>query len=476
MDPISAFGLAVNVLTVIDLSAKVMSTASEIWISGEPTSNHDHYLVAGHLQSCCERLIGSGQQSRGKHAGGLASSSSSRHEIKLQKLASEVADIANDIQLGLIGPSKHGTITKTFRDSILVVWGERKMREKTERLQALRAELQFGVIVSLKSELDVVALRTNDQLEKLDGMTRELVRTLLSDKENWRLELEGHLAAMHEGVGRQFDQMEGTAKQRHDELLNAVLASSAQPPPSVPTSDFHTLTTEKILDKLWFSRINDRYEDISSAHRRTFEWIFSGEAQVQLSCGFLKWAENGDDIYWLSGRAGTGKSTLMKFLADDFRTQKLFRLWAGSHGLVMAKYWFWDQSRDDLQKSLDGMYRGIMYEIIRKEPLFARLLFPDQFKAGRDWITDFPTSNELKRAFHRLVSVESPPAHIALLIDGLDEYKAPEQAQLDLAQSLKIASESKHLKIIASSRPETVFEKTFKDSTKIYLHDLTRET
>ncbi|KAF6831820.1 small s protein [Colletotrichum musicola] len=473
MDPISAFGLAVNILTVVDLSAKVISTASEIWSSGEPTSNHDRDLVAEHLRSCCKKIIGSGQRSYGKHAGGIASSFSSQPDVKLREIASEVAEIADDIQRSLIRRSKHGTITKTLRDSILVIWGEKKMREKTERLQTLRGELQFGVIVSLKSKLDVVALRTNDQLEKLDEMTRELVRTLLSDNENRRLDLEEHLAAIHKSVGRYVDQMEDTARQRHGELLNAILASSSQPP-SVMTSDFQTLATEKVLDKLWFSRIDDRYEDISRAHRKTFEWIFSEDVELQPDCNFLTWAENGDGIYWMSGRAGTGKSTLMKFLADDVRMQKLFRLWAGDQGLVMSKYWFWDQSKDDLQKSLDGMYRGIMYELIRKEPLFAPLLFPDQFKAGRDWITDFPTSNELKRAFRRLVSAESPPVYVALLIDGLDEYRASEQAQLDLAQSLKIAAESKHLKIIASSRPETVFERTFKDSAKFYLHNLTR--
>lgn len=473
MDPISAFGLAVNILTVVDLSAKIISTASEIWSSGEPISNHDRALVAEHLQSCCKKLKDSQQLSTQTHAGSLSSPLSPQHDDKLQELASEAKHIAEDIQASLIRRSKHGTVMKTLRDSILVMWGESKIKEKTERLQNLRAELQFGVIVSMKSELNVVALRTNDQLEKLEETTRELVRTVLSDSRDWRLELEGYLAVMHKSVKRYFDQMDGMARQRHDELLNAILASSAQPA-SVTTSDFHTLTTEKVLDKLWFSRIDDRYEDINPAHRSTFEWIFSEDDQLQSGCSFLNWVEHGDGIYWMSGRAGTGKSTLMKFLADDQRTEELFRLWAGNHGLISAKYWFWEQSTDDLQRSLDGMYRGIMYELIRKEISFAPLLFPDQFKAGRDWITDFPTSNELKRAFRRLVSVESPPAQVALLIDGLDEYKASEQAQLHLAQSLKIAANSKHLKIIASSRPETAFEKTFKDSAKLHLHDLTR--
>jgi hypothetical protein len=57
MDPVSAFGLAVNILTVIDLSLKIISNAAEIRTRGNMIANTDTALVAKDLRLSCQKLI-----------------------------------------------------------------------------------------------------------------------------------------------------------------------------------------------------------------------------------------------------------------------------------------------------------------------------------------------------------------------------------------------------------------------------------
>lgn len=62
MDPLTAFGLAVNILSVVDFSIKILSTASEIRLSGDTVNNSDKALVAEDLKACCLKLSNLSQQ------------------------------------------------------------------------------------------------------------------------------------------------------------------------------------------------------------------------------------------------------------------------------------------------------------------------------------------------------------------------------------------------------------------------------
>ncbi|KAF3809037.1 hypothetical protein GCG54_00011233 [Colletotrichum gloeosporioides] len=471
MDPISAFGLAVNILTVIDLSVKVISTASEIRSYGESIATRNQATVAQHLKSRCEELIKSSKTTPEHSDGSIHDAIPTEDDVALRQLAEEADAIAQDIHRGLVRRQKGQPLRKTLRDAVLSVWREREMKEKTERLKDMRSEIQFELMMSIKASVDAAATGRDHSFPTLDDATQQIIAILSSDNDTIRSDMERRVRNLNEGVMSHFEQVSHLASQRHDELLNAIAGRGGLGASWIPEDP--AVVTDRILSRLWFPRINDRYEDILPAHEKTFEWIFSKDLQLQSSSTFLEWIENGTGMYWMSGRAGSGKSTLIKYMADDPRTEKLLRDWAHEQPLVLAKYLFWDQSSDVLQKSLDGLYRGILHEIIKRERSFASLLFPDQFKQEHGCSGPFPTSNELKRAFKHLVSLETSPTRVALLIDGLDEYSAPHDEQHELAQNLKKAACSKHMKIIASSRPETVFEKAFADCEKLYLHDMT---
>lgn len=72
------------------------------------------------------------------------------------------------------------------------------------------------------------------------------------------------------------------------------------------------------MSHLGFSEIRSREERVADAYTRTFEWIFQGsdDCPGQWS-NFVDWLQSGDRLYWITGKAGSGKSTLMKYILHD---------------------------------------------------------------------------------------------------------------------------------------------------------------
>jgi hypothetical protein len=70
--------------------------------------------------------------------------------------------------------------------------------------------------------------------------------------------------------------------------------------------------------------MTSRHETITEAHKKTLEWIFRDPmADGNSWSNFGKWLQFGSSIYWIYRKAGSGKSTLMKFIVDHSQTQAL---------------------------------------------------------------------------------------------------------------------------------------------------------
>ena len=78
-----------------------------------------------------------------------------------------------------------------------------------------------------------------------------------------------------------------------------------------------------ILRDLRFKGIDERLAGIAEAHADTFEWVF------QSSCDFVPFLRSGSGTYWITGKPGSGKSTLMKFLYAEPSYQGIDSISAG---------------------------------------------------------------------------------------------------------------------------------------------------
>jgi hypothetical protein len=192
---------------------------------------------------------------------------------------------------------------------------------------------------------------------------------------------------------------------------------------------------------------------------------------------FLSFIEHENGIFFISGKAGSGKSTLMKFLGDHDRVKALAESWAGEKTLVFAPFYFWN-SGDRLQMSLEGFYRTILFKILQQCPEMAATLFPQEFNAHHtndNFLGPFRIV-ELRAAMEILTStMEFPSNRFCFFFDGMDEYEGDSLEHLQLARMFKAWAISSDIKIICSARPHEEFMKTFADArVLVRLHELTK--
>jgi Cdc6-like AAA superfamily ATPase len=116
----------------------------------------------------------------------------------------------------------------------------------------------------------------------------------------------------------------------------------------------------RILNSLGSASMNERFDHVVSAKCRTSDWILDENFEMEMSkktsfvevklrtdtvtldkrALFIRWLRSGREIFHITGKPGSGKSALMKFLCTDRRAAKLLEPWATSRQLVIAKFFF----------------------------------------------------------------------------------------------------------------------------------------
>ena len=176
-----------------------------------------------------------------------------------------------------------------------------------------------------------------------------------------------------------------------EELIRQLEGNTLYPPipkvftdanPSLKTAALngHLEIESKFLSGLNFRMMEDRQKDVARALAETFSWIFHEDLEDMDSKTFSHWLQQMEGIYWIAGKAGCGKSTLMKFIAKDRRTWSGLQQWAGTDELVVASYFFW-AAGTDLQKNQEGLLRALLHSVLGKQRDLIARLFPKRYEA-----------------------------------------------------------------------------------------------
>ena len=190
--------------------------------------------------------------------------------------------------------------------------------------------------------------------------------------------------------------------------LTQVLAATTD---SAPTAVPLVLSPEErrdYLDSLKFTGIEARHATIKAAHAKTCKWLLSTseyrdwqQPTVSEHQGFL----------WISGKPGTGKSTIMKFAYAN--AKKMMK------DTVILSFFF-NARGEHLEKAVEGMYRSLLCQLLEKLPQL-QVIFDG-------WEGDKPVRGggyrwnieSLKDLFRRAIE-QTGQRQFTCFIDALDE-------------------------------------------------------
>ncbi|KAH0427707.1 small s protein [Colletotrichum camelliae] len=364
MDPVSAFGLAVNVLAVVDFSKTFLEVLGQVKDAGSSVATKNIVDTTRSLKASTAKIT---PELR----------ADSDHEATFKHLVEECQNLAEEMihlaeGLSVTGSSKLVTKVKVTTRTI---WSHSKIQEMKSRLEAIRGQLLFDIVVPM-----AVKVSSIPDTEAMDTQTRTLLQEIKSGADA-NVAMEKRLGAFHEEYAT-------IQTERHVEIVSILNdIRDSKPRPAKLTTGFDNpnpkdLVRKALLDSLYFRQKDDRLHNIKPAHKGTFEWIYSEPrtgATKATWANFQSWLQHDSGIYWVSGKAGSGKFTLMKMLSRDERTGHYLLDWSAGSRLLMLSFYFWNPGTP-LQKSLEGLLRSIISQALNECSELAEKLFPDHYE------------------------------------------------------------------------------------------------
>lgn len=236
------------------------------------------------------------------------------------------------------------------------------------------------------------------------------------------------------------------------------------------------LLEKRFLQQLQYDDMHSRQETLEDAHKETFRWIFDNPDTDRPGNGgwanFREWLNSSEQLYWITGKPGAGKSTLMKFIWDSLASDDASHLdlQPKEKHLTMANFYFW-AAGSSMQRSREGLYRTLLYQLLQQHTQAIPGSSPDRWEAlclfgdAKDTFTEHELQSMLRNCFGQLKDTD-----VCLFIDGLDEFSGHHD---DLVRFFSNLIEDYPVRLCLSSRPWDIFEEAFQDKPSLHIHELT---
>lgn len=553
MDPFSAFSLAGTIIQVVDFGLRILSKGNQIYHSGDGvlSENQDLEIVANDFLVLCTKL----------QCSSPPRPSQAEEDQALQQLSRTANELAAKLLQRLNMAKAQGRFRrwKSFRQALKSVWSKRDVDDMARRLETLRSAVNSRILISLRYaawQATLLSLLTYDGREKVHEVSIEQ-----ASFRDWlrRSPKVSSAHAAHEiscNWPQSFKNVEvlstGTAQGSHVPDLHQFLSPSSMIPSvqiigvtrqehhpfydMAPFPGLRLASVEKaILRSFEFPHMSYRYEAIASAHARTFEWIFRDSNTDKISWdNFLEWLQHGSHVYWITGKAASGKSTLMKYIIGHPQWWKSLKVWAGNTKIICANFFFWHLG-SHMQRSQTGLLRSLLHQIFSQcGDLIPRYLpelweravsYPHLYSyhpvstgddesdvdeniydtgsiSGTRSIDNAKSTHNQKRMHHsenpifvdeyldtlqrdwppwsleqlgkvfeEVIKQEAIPLKFCFFVDGLDEFDGDHG---EIAALFHRTAALPNMKICLSSRPLVVFEQEFESYPRLRVHELTK--
>ena len=339
MDPITGIGLAASLVQIVQFTLNIATRYRDIYLHGLP----DGYIAIDDTVQQLTNVTESLQQS-------LKSSippgnTFSQDEKDLYELSRKCEDCAKQLlaELRKLKADPKVSSTQIIRRVSRSIWKKDKIRKIKEQLEEYRSILQTSLLYRLSERFDTQSLRHSDSFKDLDTQLQHIVTCLAAS----RTSLED--LTMHES-------------EQTRQHISAEVASLDQRYNNVSVYD-------QTIQTLIYPDIFLRQEQSQLiAYGNSYDFSFHEPDGYKVAwSSFVNWLKSGNEVYWINGKAGSGKSTLMKYVCGHHRQQELLKAWHPTRQLLTPNFFFW-AAGSPLQRSITGLLQSLIYQSLMSCP------------------------------------------------------------------------------------------------------------
>ncbi|KAK4209406.1 hypothetical protein QBC37DRAFT_391283 [Rhypophila decipiens] len=416
MEPLSVLAVATSVVQFVDFSYKGLLGIIEVYQSIDSDGRPD---MITQLFVAIDRLsMSSSWLNSSLHSGrlGRQPTESEKQAIAVAGECLDVAETMKKIKRSFSSRDDHTSGWKNIQMSVKAIRNREKLEILKQKVNELRDQLMLVILMNLRDEIKDFASQLSVRQSQSDAIWGESL-----------------------SIGKEILEQVNSMKlwRSNIDLALRKLQSFGQVPLSLDiprTAGPHTAT--------WHS--------------------------------FSQWLESDDSIYWITGKAGSGKSTLMKYIFQDQRTRTGMHLgvWGNGTPVITASFYFWLAGSAHLQHSQEGLLRTLLTQALGQLSEMAPQATIDRWKSlalstdvNGQW-----SWADLQQMFRFLLEDSETAVKYCFLIDGLDEFKGDHSALISFIFKI---SRYPNVKICVASRPWIIFEDELRTKPQLMLQDLT---
>lgn len=206
------------------------------------------------------------------------------------------------------------------------------------------------------------------------------------------------------------------------------------------------------LSSLYFPehRLRQDAGALNLTESHSFSWIYGHQDH---HCTTVPvWLQDPGRVYWIKGKPGSGKSTMMKRIVETEVVEHIASRTPHVRALS-ASFFIWKPATVPLQKTVEGMLRSLLYQIFDRDQ-YRQLILPfiHRHRAEENYIPVWTEATLKGVLLSVLAAAEAYPYRLCLFIDGLDEIAQGSWSHL--RSLLGDIHRSGSVWLCVSSRPE----------------------
>lgn len=453
MDPIAALSFACNVTQIVEQAITVGKTIYQIYKDGSTTSHNEIQQYIKILRSGVKQLESSVRQP--------SSLQLTEAEGTILKITPDCIKIANKLVSMLVQLQSHGGKRDALIKAAKTLWKKDEIEELIKKLRDYQDLLETNTVFAIRDKVNQLAGLNKIRFDQIDDQLKHFLDSLNNGRiwihaemqENRRLledKLDQNATQINQGVASQFDE-----RHQREELARA---------------------KKQLRDSLDFPERNARIAAIAQAKRRGTSWPFVEDHRQSSWSTLPEWLGSSDPIFWIQGKPGSGKSTLMRYLWRHEKTSKFLKTHKPHSEPFILTHAFWRPGQSEMEKNFRGMLCSLLYDALMAEDELltsVTLSFP-KLKRKRKF-EDWDVEDDLVAVLRYVIKSKASTSPVCIFLDGLDEIIEEKRDDNAVMEWIRSLSDPGLVKFCVSSRYVTPWIDRLQNVPQLRLQDLNRD-